>query len=179
MRRHENILAATLDIITEQGIESVSVSQILKRAGVGTGTLYNYYPHKRTLLKALYRESALQLDNAIMQAYRSGGSPREMFARYLRGMAHALLKHPRELSFLESCRDLPGIDIDVRHGETLHILTGRALCRSSPLGDAMAYRFVTGALIAVVRGHFEGMYSLEDDEIERTIDACWSAVAPS
>jgi len=47
------ILAASLELFRERGIEQVTTNDIVKRAGVPIGSLYRYYPNKDSIVAAL------------------------------------------------------------------------------------------------------------------------------
>lgn len=60
--RREQILTAMRQLIAEQGYERTTTAQIARRAGISEGTIYNYYPTKGMILKAL----AVQAQQTIM-----------------------------------------------------------------------------------------------------------------
>lgn len=51
-RTYASLLQATQELIAEQGIESVSMAEIAKRAGVARTAIYNYAPDRESLLLA-------------------------------------------------------------------------------------------------------------------------------
>ena len=61
MRRKDDTLRATLlnlaqDIADTEGIDAVNIRLIAKRAGIATGTIYNYFSNKEEILLALTEE---------------------------------------------------------------------------------------------------------------------------
>ena len=54
--KREAILRAALQVFAENGVNGVAVPQIAARAGVGTGTIYRYFPGKEALVNQLFRE---------------------------------------------------------------------------------------------------------------------------
>src|SRR5690242_13363089 len=49
----EAISEATIQVLLTQGAERLTTTQVAERAGVSVGTLYQYYPNKRSLLFAV------------------------------------------------------------------------------------------------------------------------------
>lgn len=49
----EEILQKTLDIAMAEGIDNVSIRKLAKACGIGVGSMYNYYPDKKTLISAV------------------------------------------------------------------------------------------------------------------------------
>lgn len=67
MGRKEEILYATLELASENGLRSISMSQIAEKVGVKAPSLYNHFKSKDEILKAMYgflREKA-QKDRSI------------------------------------------------------------------------------------------------------------------
>lgn len=63
-RNYERIVATARDAFLEHGVD-VPLDDIVKRAGVGAGTLYRHFPSRDALVEAVYREEITQLaDNA-------------------------------------------------------------------------------------------------------------------
>ncbi len=52
----ETLLQCTRAIIAEQGIEAVSIRILAQKAGISTGTVYNYFADKEEILLALTEE---------------------------------------------------------------------------------------------------------------------------
>ncbi|MFC4807906.1 TetR/AcrR family transcriptional regulator [Paenibacillus sp. GCM10023250] len=48
---------ATLDLIHEEGLQSVTFSKIFKK--VGAGTIYNYFSNKEEFVNAIYKEARM------------------------------------------------------------------------------------------------------------------------
>ena len=46
MSKKDDIFNAALSLIVEDGIQTVTISKILEKANVGSGTLYNYFSGK-------------------------------------------------------------------------------------------------------------------------------------
>lgn len=62
------LLAATLELVTEQGFSATSVAMIARRAGVSPGTVYIYHADKDALLVATFLDVCDRLiDTALEQ----------------------------------------------------------------------------------------------------------------
>ncbi len=60
----DNILEAALDLFSNHGYESTSISAIAKAAGISKGLIYNYFEGKDHLLRSIL-ESAMKVGNDI------------------------------------------------------------------------------------------------------------------
>ncbi len=51
--KYDKILKASIDVISEKGLDKSSVSDIVKKAGIAQGTFYLYFPSKNDLIPAI------------------------------------------------------------------------------------------------------------------------------
>lgn len=63
MSTRERIVMAAMELFWEKGYHSTSISDILRRAGANSGSLYHFFPAKQDLL------------NAVLDAYCEGIGP--------------------------------------------------------------------------------------------------------
>jgi AcrR family transcriptional regulator len=98
-RNRDRLLAVATEAFTGTAVESVTLDNIAKRAGVGIGTLYRHFPTREALVEAVYRsELAALCDSAadLVAEMRPEQALRAWTARYgefvttKRGMADAL-----------------------------------------------------------------------------------------
>jgi AcrR family transcriptional regulator len=64
-RNYERIVATARDVFFEHGIEA-PLDDVVKRAGVGAGTLYRHFPNREVLIEAVYRT---EIEEIAEQAY--------------------------------------------------------------------------------------------------------------
>jgi AcrR family transcriptional regulator len=62
------ILDAVEEIALERGFEATSIAAIAERAGVAVGTLYNYFPDRDGMFKALFEARRAELSPLISEA---------------------------------------------------------------------------------------------------------------
>ena len=69
-RNYERIVATAREVFFEQGVDA-PLDDIVKRAGVGAGTLYRHFPTREALIEAVYRteiEEVADQSHALAQA---------------------------------------------------------------------------------------------------------------
>jgi AcrR family transcriptional regulator len=81
----EAILEATIQVLLSVGRERLTTTRVALRAGVSVGTLYQYFPNKKSLLQAALKRHLDEVANAMERACR------EQKGRGLREMATALI----------------------------------------------------------------------------------------
>lgn len=74
------ILDAAMDVFGELGYGAASVRDIVRRTDLATGTFYNYFPDKESVLRALLEEVATEVRARVRRARLSGSSAEEFIA---------------------------------------------------------------------------------------------------
>jgi AcrR family transcriptional regulator len=82
------ILDAVGQLVEQQGLLAVTMSEVAERAGIGRATLYKYYPDVQTLLAAWHQQHVRSHLQALTALRDQGGSPehrlREVLEAYAR-----------------------------------------------------------------------------------------------
>jgi AcrR family transcriptional regulator len=68
------ILAAAREVFADIGFGAASVRDIVRRTDLATGTFYNYFPDKESVLTALMDETAGEARVRVRAARREGGT---------------------------------------------------------------------------------------------------------
>ncbi|UNZ21117.1 TetR/AcrR family transcriptional regulator [Streptomyces sp. 891-h] len=92
----ERLVAAAVDLFTEQGYDATTVTQIAERAGVTKSTFFRYFPDKRELLVAGQETLSRLLADGITEAPASA-SPLQAVAAGLERASSAMGAANREL----------------------------------------------------------------------------------
>lgn len=64
----QSILDACLQVLIRVGKEKLTTTLVAERAGVSVGTLYQYFPNKRSLLQAVLRRHLSSVSEALVSA---------------------------------------------------------------------------------------------------------------
>ena len=97
-RNYERIVATAREVFLADGIEA-PLDEVVKRAGVGAGTLYRHFPTREVLMEAVYRqeiEEIADLAYEIAKVVSPEEAIREWFGELIRfhmersGLAAAL-----------------------------------------------------------------------------------------
>ena len=81
------VLEASIDLFAEEGFWNTPTTRIAKHAGVGTGTLFNYFGSKEGLIDEVYMELKREWGEHILSGWPEEGTLREqlehMWFRYI------------------------------------------------------------------------------------------------
>jgi AcrR family transcriptional regulator len=119
--RQRQILACAKRVFAERGFHAANVSHICAAAGIGRGTLYQYFANKRSLLTAILRET-LERIRALMER-QSQATPFPPAEHVSRSMAMAVtskqLRRVLEVVFDDDdtlrilLREAVGLDVEI------------------------------------------------------------------
>ncbi|MGG4167692.1 TetR/AcrR family transcriptional regulator [Rossellomorea vietnamensis] len=92
-----NIMESAKNIFSQKGFETASMVEIAKDAGVGTGTIYNYFPSKGALLLRIFTEEAEEMKEALQDPFSSqeSGDLVESVIGAMQGFAEFFQHYPK------------------------------------------------------------------------------------
>ncbi len=109
------LVAATIAIIEERGVEHVSVREVAKRAGVSPGAPFRHFPSKAALLAAVAEQAMERLADAVEAAQDPAGTqdPLGQLHRIGQGYLRWAWAHPTHFQIV-SARGLVDFDAPSR-----------------------------------------------------------------
>jgi AcrR family transcriptional regulator len=90
------ILQATAELLRTEGPERATTNRIAARAGVSIGSVYQYFPNKEALFRALGERYVAKLRAALAETWPAvvGAPPDEALGRALRGLLAPTVADP-------------------------------------------------------------------------------------
>ncbi len=182
MSKRDDILAATLDLISEEGLQSMTFSKIFKRANVGSGTVYNYFKNKEELVSALYNKTIDLFSNSILYNYDNNKSVYECFEHLLTNMACFAHDHQKELWFLNNYSHSPYIPVEIREREIPAVMECMLLIQRGikqgmlrKIDPHLCVQMINGMVTAAIQGSLLDKYPMDEEAFEKVIEICWRA----
>src|SRR5215475_9605216 len=83
------IFEATARIIERDGMAALNTNRIAERAGIGIGTLYEYFPNKNAILIAMARQRLAKDERLVRQAI--AGAELDQDVSLVRKAIHAMV----------------------------------------------------------------------------------------
>lgn len=146
--RQQQILACAKRVFAKHGFHAANISDICAAAGIGRGTLYQYFTNKRSVLQAILRETLdrvralMERQEAAMPAFAppekiTRSVAIEFSARGLREVLEVAFDDEDTLRIL--LREAVGLDVDIEKtlgeiDETLIAIVERQLVASQRAG---------------------------------------------
>ena len=183
MGKRDDILAATLDIVVDEGLPALSFSKIFEKAEVGAGTVYHYFSGKEALVLEVYRAASERMDAAVLADYDETSSLKARFGQMLTAMARFALDHPRDLAFIHSCGHSASIPYELRHRTTKGMEIALALFEEgmregviAPIPPLVALAVEMGAVTSLAEWVLAGKLAWDDTVLDTVIETCWKGL---
>lgn len=175
VQRVEQILAAARNLIGQHGMHGLKMTEIAREAGVPIGSVYQYFPERAAIVKALFDRTAEGVQDRIKQSFLSVGSLEDAvdtICRVTDWYYAQFLENPADYQILiatETDRDLIKINVeDSRQvGALFHQSIAHLLPRNFPVDmetRSFLFSHMIGSAIrlAVVAGEPTGSRLLSD-----------------
>jgi len=182
MSKRDDILTATLELISEEGLQSTTFAKIFKRANVGSGTVYNYFSNKEELVGALYTRTIHLFSHALLQNYDPAEPVYKCFRQLLQNAVLFAQEFQKEQSFLDDYSHSPFISQDIRNIEIPAITECMLLIQRGmeqgiirEINPLMCVQMINGMITAAIQGALLGKYPMENKDIEQVVEICWRA----
>ena len=127
------ILHTAVALVVEQGLHSVTMSEIAEKTGIGRATLYKYFPDVESILVAWHHGLVAGHLERLAQIRDQGGGAGERLAAVLEAYAVMVHERPRGTELAELLHRGEHLAEAQQH---LHDLVRDLLADASKTGDA-------------------------------------------
>ena len=101
--KQQDILAAALKVFARRGIKNVKMAEIAREAGIGKGTIYEYFRSKEEVLHAAFRHFLEAVEAEIGRRLEARQDPEQELRAFIQGSFAAAQAHD----------ELPGLIFDI------------------------------------------------------------------
>ena len=183
MGKKEDIFEATLDLVVARGLQNTPMSSIAESAGVGMGTVYNYFPSKQELINALYVKLKEDEARFMVNKCPAGLTLRQRFFFFWKNLLQYFITHPKEFQFLEQLSFSPDIlEESKKQGamyfaELIKVYEEGQRQEVLKKGDVFQQIFFThGSMASLAKYRIQGDIDLDEEQIDEMITAAWDAL---
>lgn len=114
MSKRNQILATTLELVSELGFQATSVGLIIKKSGVASGTIYHHFKNKEDLIDTLYSDLKKEMGHAIITNLDQELNYKEKFFLIWNNLFRFYIENPRKFEFLEDYANSPFIRKEIK-----------------------------------------------------------------
>jgi AcrR family transcriptional regulator len=186
--KRRRVLDAALRMFAARGYHGTAVPEVAEAAGVGTGTLYHYFEHKRELVNEVYRDAKLRLRSALLDQLadpelEERGAAKAWFLEVWRRLAAFAKREPDAFRFLEMQDHVEYLDAESRQLELATVtplfLVGQRLHdRAGGARSDVVIALMWGAFVGLIKVSRLGYLRLDDAALEEAGETCWRMVEP-
>lgn len=183
--KRERILKAAAGEIVENGLQ-FQMSAIATRAGIATGSVYNYFPSKSALIEGVYAGVAQEMASAVVVDHPVDASHEIRIRRYIDDYIGFIVADAERIALFEYLDNSPALNFkDIAAifapllDYTRHLF--QEAQKAKVVREGQAYllgSFVRGAIRhAVRRRRLIDPSPITEAERSWIADMCWNAVA--
>jgi len=150
----EAIAEATIQVLLSHGADRLTTTRVAERAGVSVGTLYQYYPNKKSLLFAVLESHLNKVSSALEEACEEAkGKP---LADMLQAVVERFLDAKMErtdisIGLYRIASELDGATLVKRMGERSRRAL-KALLRTAPDAHFLQEDFAVQMMLSAMAG---------------------------
>ena len=172
-----------MELFAQRGFHGTSIPLIVKKANVGTGTVYRYFKDKEDLVNVLYRHWKLEMVRYTTEGLTEDMPLRQIFHRIWHRWIRFALDHPAAFSFIEAHHHAPYLDEEsyafndkLHHRYIEYLERGRReqVIKDVPCELLMAV--MSGIVTEIMKKHWGGWFELTPEVIAQAEDICWEAI---
>lgn len=185
MGKRQDIMDATLDLIHEEGLQSVTFSKIFKKADVGSGTIYNYFSNKEELVNAVYKKARMLMGEYMLQGYDPTASLYERFKCLQLNRLRFGIHYPKEFLFIDSFSFSPYISPELRNMDDSRnsvevvlslIVEGQKQGLFKEMDTHLCHQFIHGIVTSILKGYYVRKYPLNESQTQQVLESSWKAL---
>lgn len=181
------ILNAARDLVAEGGFASAQMTEVARKAGVATGTLYRYFPSKEELCRQVFREVSAREMNVLASiaaedrpaADRLRDVLTTFATRAVRGrrLAYALLAEPVDQGLTEERARFRRVHAEIFSGILEDgVAEGRFAVANAKVAAACIAGAIPTALIGPLAPESHELEANGEKVVEDIVQFCLSAV---
>lgn len=178
------VLNATLALISEQGFNGTTMSQIAKSANSSVGTIYHYFAGKEELLNELFIDVKKRQADFINQNCLNKIKIPDAFKDFCLSIIRFSIDHPIEVSFLEQYENSPLITTETKNEcKFLENIINNLLIRAKEENILKNIPFhilnalILGAILSLTKQVKTNAIGIDNDtNLRIAIDAIWDMV---
>jgi AcrR family transcriptional regulator len=150
----EAISEATIQVLLSQGAEHLTTTRVADRAGVSVGTLYQYFPNKRSLLFAVLEDHLEKVSEAVEGACQ--GARCKPLAEMIQEMVEAFVdakiaRADVSVALYKIAPDVGGLELVKRVTQRMRQAIVRML-ESAPDAGTFPDEFAVQMMLAAMSG---------------------------
>ncbi len=190
--KKSEIIAATLEIVAQEGLQRTTTAAIAGRAGIGEGTLYRHFGNKDELFVNVAILAGQTISDGLLENYDPNYPVYTQYVRLCSDFLIGGMVNPLPHRFLEQfCSSPQGIETIKKKDNTLEkdaLFIPLIHPLNSILNEARKQEIVKdytlqilasltiGPLVFVLKDGLQGLVQLDTATVNGVAKACWDSI---
>ena len=181
--KRQSLIAATIDLVNNNGFHAAPMSLIAKRAGVAAGTIYRYFDSKQDLVNRVYLEVKEAFSTSAFRDYSPTASVEADFRTVWYNIAAFKLRERDKAVFLSQCDNTPMIDEASRQEGLRHLRPlleiwerGQAEGLIRPVSPYQLYAFTIYPIAFLLHMRQRDLYDITQSRIDEVYRMAWDSI---
>jgi AcrR family transcriptional regulator len=181
--KKEAIFEATIGLLNEIGFANLSMSEIAKKAGVSSSTIYVYFENKEDMLKKVYMDVKEKLSITLSRNIDQSAPVRQVMEQLIRNILNFALEQTPYFFFIEQFSNAPLLDKSCEE-DTLGMMkpifgvfkSGQQegiLKKANPI---LLLSFCYYGTTQIAKDKLKRNQGFTDFEIKELAQICWDAI---
>lgn len=182
--KKQKIINTAIKLFVKNGVHNTSMQALAKKAGVATGSIYNYFDSKDALIVDVFYSIADESTAFVTKHYDVTGSVKERFCYLLEQKIRFNVNNPNKFRFMSMCVYEPIVMRTVQDADSCNnsplaavITDGKAegIIKDLPLEDLFYHFF--GGIASLVEWRLFNRQQISDSDIANMIAMSWDAIS--
>jgi len=181
--KKEAIFEAIIELLNEVGFANLSMSQIAKRAGVSSSTIYVYFENKEDMLKTVYMDVKKKFVGSLLQGVEQSIPVRQAMEKLIQNLLEFALTQTAYFFFMEQCSNAPmkaqpsNVDaIDMMKPVFKIFEKGQQKGILKPGDSVILLSFCYHGVTQIAKDKLKRDQCFSDSEVKELIQMCWDAI---
>ena len=182
--KRSRILNAAAELIVQNGLQC-SMAAVAERANVATGSLYNYFPSKEAMIRAVYDRLATTIEDILVAEIDRTRPHRERILAYVYCYIDLIWEDPERALLFEYLSNVPLIPPAEMAEAFSRVSAYTATLMEEARADGVIKPHSTqlmgallgGAIRNTLKWHRITHDTLSRQHRDQLADMCWSAIA--
>ncbi len=179
MSKKAIVLQTTLELITKQGINATSLSQIIKESGVANGTVYHHFKNKEEIITELYLMLAQDFGTVVMRNTPENDVKKQFSVMWL-NLFYYFVNNPLAFIFSEQIVRSPEIPQSLKDKARQHYNKIETYFKKGikqkvfkAYNTLIMEELFFGNVVSLVKIHENEQVKLQEKHINQAIEISW------
>ena len=183
-QKFESIVVSTIELVTKNGFDNVSIKKIAKRANVSPATIYIHFKNKNDLFEKIYIKIREEISTGTLTGINEipEDDIERIFKLIWKNSFSYNLEHPEFLKYREKFEQTSLIE-NIRHIEIelqtfvknlFHSGIENKIIKNLPIFMLITFAYVP--IISLLKLHFTRDFIMDDFQIDTACNFAWKSI---